>query len=155
MLNMEKQDPMGKLISLFKILDAFSKSDKNSTRILSGIEFTRNFYPDEQSRIDRVCTFINQNYQQTLRLDSAAEIVNMSATAFSRFFRKSTGKTFINYVNELRIGKACKLLIESEYSVAEICYEVGFNNLSNFNRRFQERHHMSPREYRQEFAVKF
>lgn len=155
MIKMESLDGMGRLISLFNILNILSKSDKKTAKVLSGIEFSGSFYPDEQSRIDRVCTYINKNYQNTLRLDDAAEIVNMSATAFSRFFRKSTGKTFVNYVNELRIGKACKLLIESEYSVAEICYEVGFNNLSNFNRRFHERHHRSPREYRQEFAVKF
>ncbi|OPX35658.1 hypothetical protein B1H10_00780 [candidate division KSB1 bacterium 4484_188] len=102
-----------------------------------------------------MCTYINQNYKNTLRLEDAASMANMSTTAFSRFFKKSTGKTFVSYVNELRIGWACKLLIESEATIAEICYEVGFNNLSNFNRRFKERHKMSPRKYRRQFAVKF
>ena len=89
-----------------------------------------------------------------MRLKDAAEIINMSVTAFSRFFKKSTGKTFISYVNAIRIGWACKLLIESDMNVAQISYEVGFNNLSNFNRRFYERHHFNPREYRHQFAVK-
>ena len=67
--------------------------------------------------------------------------------------KKSTGKTFIRYVNELRVGHACRLLIETEFSIAEICYQVGFNNVSNFNRRFRELHLMSPKQYRHEFTL--
>ena len=105
-----------------------------------------------QSRIDRVCTYLNQYYNHNLRLENVAAVANMSTTAFCRFFKTSTGKSFIRYLNELRIGHACKLLIESELTISEICFEVGFNNVSNFNRRFYERHIMSPKEYRKEFA---
>jgi AraC-like DNA-binding protein len=154
-LAMETMEGLSRLTTLLEILDLLSKAGKENAKSLSGIEFTRGFYPGEQSRIDRVCRFINVNYHEKMRLEDAAAIVNMSATAFSRFFKKSTGKTFVNYVNELRVGQACKLLIESELSISEICYEVGFNNLSNFNRRFYERHRKSPRDYRQEFTVKF
>ena len=150
---MEKQEGLQRLISLISILDIFSRADKNEKEILSSIEFSRRLQPQDQTRIDRVCTFINENYKNPIRLKDAANIVNMSATAFSRFFKKSTGKTFVNYVNALRIGWACKLLIESERNIAEISYEVGFNNLSNFNRRFYERHQMNPREYRHQFAL--
>ena len=136
-------------------MDLLGKADKSEKRELSSIEFNYPFQPNEQSRIDKVCTYINKNYKKPLRLEDVATIANMSSTAFSRFFKKSTGKTFVNYVNELRIGWACKLLIETEMTIAEICYEVGFNNLSNFNRRFYERHKMSPRRYRQEFGAKY
>jgi len=152
---MEKQDGLDRFLTLLKILDLLGKASKSERKELSSIEFTHRLQPIEQSRIDKVCTYINENYKKPLRLDEAASIANMSTTAFSRFFKKSTGKTFVSYVNELRIGWACKLLIESEMTIAEICYEVGFNNLSNFNRRFYERHKMSPRRYRQEFALKF
>lgn len=155
LLELEHQEGVDRLITLFKILDILGKADRSEKKELSSIEFHHPFQPNEQSRIDRVCTYINQNYKKQLRLEDVAAIANMSTTAFSRFFKKSTGKTFVNYVNELRIGWACKLLIETEMTIAEICYEVGFNNLSNFNRRFFERHKMSPRRYRQEFAAKY
>jgi AraC-like DNA-binding protein len=150
---MEKQEGLERLISLLSILDILGRAEKVDKEILSSIEFSRRLQPHDQTRIDHVCTFINENYRNQLRLKDAADIVNMSTTAFSRFFKKSTGKTFVNYVNALRIGWACKLLIESEMNIAEISYEVGFNNLSNFNRRFHERHRMNPREYRQQFAI--
>lgn len=151
---MESQDGLEKLLSLIFILDRLGRAKKEDKEILSSIEFTRRLQPNDQSRIDRVCTYINENYKNELRLKDAAEIINMSVTAFSRFFKKSTGKTFISYVNAIRIGWACKLLIESDMNIAQISYEVGFNNLSNFNRRFYERHHLNPREYRHQFAVK-
>jgi len=151
---MEFQNSLEKLLSLIFILDRLGRAKKEEKEILSSIEFTRRLQPNDQSRIDRVCTYINENYKNELRLKDAAEIINMSVTAFSRFFKKSTGKTFISYVNAIRIGWACKLLIESDMNVAQISYEVGFNNLSNFNRRFYERHQLNPREYRHQFAVK-
>ncbi len=154
-LEMEKADGLDRFIILLTILGMLAKAPREDKISLSGIEFTHPLQPKEQSRIDKVCTFINENYKEPLRLRDAASIANMSTTAFSRFFKKYTGKTFINYVNELRIGWACKLLIETEMTVAEIAYEVGFNNLSNFNRRFYERHKMSPRRYRQEFGARY
>ncbi len=154
LFKIEHLDGADRLLTLLKILDIMGHADKSERKILSSIEFTNRFQEKEQSRIDKVCTYINQNYKKKLKLEDVAAIANMSTTAFSRFFKKSTGKTFVNYVNELRIGWACKLLIETEMTIAEICYEVGFNNLSNFNRRFYERHKMSPRQYRQSFGAK-
>jgi AraC-like DNA-binding protein len=154
-LQMDHQDSLGRLLSLISILDLMGRADKKDKEILSSIEFTRRLQPNDQSRIDRVCKYINENYKNQLRLEDAAFIVNMSTPAFSRFFKKSTGKTFVNYVNCLRIGWACKLLIESELNITEISYEVGFNNLSNFNRRFFERHNINPRDYRKQFSLQY
>lgn len=152
---MEFQEGVDRFISLLFILDRLGRAEKEEKEILSSIEFTRHLHPDDQSRIDRVCTYINENFKNELRLKDAAKIANMSVTAFSRFFKKSTGKTFVNYVNSLRIGWACKLLIESDMNITEISYEVGFNNLSNFNRRFYERHQINPRNYRKQFSVNY
>ncbi len=154
LLEIEHMEGADRVLTLLKILDIMGKAGKEDRKVLSSIEFTNRFQQEEQSRIDKVCTYINQNYKKKLKLEDVAAIANMSTTAFSRFFKKSTGKTFVNYVNELRIGWACKLLIESEMTIAEIFCEVGFNNLSNFNRRFYERHKMSPRQYRKAFGAK-
>ncbi|MFQ5638826.1 MAG: AraC family transcriptional regulator [bacterium] len=152
MIKMNSLEGIDRLIQLLIILDILGKADEHHKKTLSSIEFVNNLQPNQQSRIDRVCTYLNQNYKQNIRLEDAAAIAAMSTTAFCRFFRKSTGKTFIDFVNELRIGHACRLLIESDLTIAEICYDVGFNNLSNFNRRFSERHHICPKDYRREFT---
>ena len=78
----------------------------------------------------------------------AAGIVHLSEGAFSRFFREHTGKTFPQFVNELRIGKACSLLMEGDLNITEVAYDCGFTNLSNFNRQFLRLKGLSPREFR-------
>ena len=80
-------------------------------------------------------------------------MAHLSVPAFSRFFKRSLGRTFTDYVNELRIGSACRALIETDKSVAEICYASGFENLSNFNRRFLALKKMSPREFRRRYLA--
>jgi len=153
MIEMRASDGIFRLMQLVTILDILGKADEGHKHTLSSIEFVDNNLPaTQQSRIDRVCTYINQNYKQEIRLEDAAAIASMSRTAFCRFFKRSTGKTFIDFVNELRIGRASRLLIESDLTIAQICYEVGFNNVSNFNRRFLEHHRSSPRNYRKEFT---
>ena len=84
----------------------------------------------------------------------AAEL-GMSESRFSRFFRRSTGNTFTDFVNRVRINRACQLLMESQRAVGHICYEVGFNNLANFNRRFLEIKGMTPTEFRRQAENRF
>ncbi|MEF1435485.1 AraC family transcriptional regulator, partial [Neisseria gonorrhoeae] len=81
-------------------------------------------------------SYIQQNLPGTLRETDVAELAGMSVSTFTRFFRRHTGCTFVQYQNRLRINEACELLMCSTLSVTEICYRVGFNNLSNFNRQF-------------------
>jgi len=152
MIKMNSLDGIDRLINLLTILDILGKADKRHKKTLSSMEFVHNLQPNQQSRIDRVCTYLNQNYKENMKLEDAAAIASMSTTAFCRFFKKSTGKTFVDFVNELRIGHACRLLMESDLTIAEICYDVGFNNVSNFNRRFLECHQTCPKNYRREFT---
>jgi AraC-like DNA-binding protein len=86
--------------------------------------------------------------------DMAAEL-GMSDSQFSRFFRRATGNTFTDFVNQVRVNRACQLLMESDRYVAHICHEVGFNNLANFNRRFLEFKGMTPSEFRRQGAIRF
>jgi len=99
-------------------------------------------------RITRVCEYIDKNLDKELSLAEVAALVNMSDSAFSHFFKKRTGMSYINYVNNQRIAKACTLLADTTQSAAEICYDCGFNNKSNFIRIFRKKKGMTPIEYR-------
>lgn len=99
-------------------------------------------------RISKVCKYIEENISQKISLSDAAMLVNMSDSAFSHFFKKKTGISFITYINNLRVAKACDLLASTSLSASEICYDCGFNNKSNFIRIFTKRKNMTPIEYR-------
>lgn len=100
-------------------------------------------------RINRVCEYIHAKFDQPLTQTEVAAHAHMSPPAFSRFFHKITSRTFTAFLNEVRIGHACRLLTETDRSVLDICYASGFGNLSNFNRRFRQLRGTTPREYRQ------
>lgn len=106
----------------------------------------------EQQRIDRVCGFLHERFTQPVRQPEAARQAHLSIAAFSRFFKRALGRSFTDYLQELRIGHACRQLIESERSVAEIAVASGFPNLSHFHRCFLAAKHMTPRAYRVRFA---
>ncbi len=99
-------------------------------------------------RINHVLTYIGKNLSQELRESELAALAGQSVSAFSRYFRRHTGLPFVQYVNRLRINLACQLLMSGEISITDICYQVGFNNLSNFNRQFLLLKSMSPSRWR-------
>jgi AraC-like DNA-binding protein len=101
-----------------------------------------------ETRINHVLSYIGKNLSQELRETELAELAGQSASAFSRYFRRHTGVPFVQYVNRLRINLACQLLMSGELSITDICYQVGFNNLSNFNRQFLALKDMSPSRWR-------
>lgn len=99
-------------------------------------------------RISKVCKYIEENISRKISLSEVANLVNMSDSAFSHFFKKKTGISFITYLNNMRVAKACDLLASTSLSASEICYDCGFNNKSNFIRIFTKRKNMTPIEYR-------
>lgn len=99
-------------------------------------------------RISKVCRYIEENLSRKISLADVSLLVNMSESAFSHFFKKKTGISFITYVNNLRVARACDLLASTSLSASEICYDCGFNNKSNFIRIFTKRKKMTPIEYR-------
>ncbi|GEP94549.1 helix-turn-helix domain-containing protein [Chitinophaga cymbidii] len=105
----------------------------------------------ESRRLGDVFDWIMANFEHDIRLSEAAAIAEMNENAFSRFFSLRTRKTFSGFVQELRLQKAARLLIENELSVTEVCYECGYNNISNFNRQFLHHYHMNPMKYRRTF----
>lgn len=100
------------------------------------------------TRINHVLAYIGKNLSQELRETELAELSGQSVSAFSRYFRRHTGMPFVQYVNRLRIDLACQLLLSGKLSITDICYQVGFNNLSNFNRQFLLLKDMSPSRWR-------
>lgn len=107
----------------------------------------------EAGRLDKVFDFVLNNFQQPITVTKVAKMVNMADNSFSRYFSRRTRKTFSAFVNEIRLSHACKLLIENKYSVTDICYECGFNNLSNFNRQFRTMYKLNPVAYRKQYQT--
>lgn len=104
-------------------------------------------------RLRAVCKYVNDSYAEEIRQVRAATLAGLSPAAFSRYFHKRMGKTFEGYVIEVRVGHACRRLIEEESTVAEIAYATGFNNLSNFNRHFRKLKGVAPQEYRRSYVA--
>ncbi len=144
MAGMNKQEGLDRLISLLGVLQGLTLGGR-SLASPAFVPFNRE---RDLRRIDRVCAFINERFQGRVSQPEAADVAGMTPQAFSRFFRKTVGKTFVDYLAELRVSQACRLLIETDLSVVEISLRSGFNNLSNFNRRFRKLRGQSPRRFR-------
>lgn len=112
------------------------------------------FNEKENKRLGKVFDWIISNFDREITLSQAAEVAHMNENAFSRFFSKRTRKTFSGFVQEMRLQKAAKLLIENEeLSITQICFECGYNNLSNFNRQFLNYYRMNPVKYKKSFSL--
>ena len=123
-------------------------ANANRKRLVSGLFESDLGSSTKSRRIAKVCEYIDQNLDKDLSLAEVAALVNMSESAFSHFFKKRTGLSYINYVNNQRIARACTLLSDTTLSASEICYDCGFNNKSNFIRIFRKKKNMTPIEYR-------
>ncbi len=106
-----------------------------------------------EKQIDRVVEYVIENYDRGVSLRDAAEIAGMSESSFSRKFQKATGNRFVDFVNRVRIGRACVLLAETDQQISTICYEVGFNNVANFNRQFSRLKQCTPGKYRRQMHL--
>lgn len=121
-------------------------------RLLTNISFKETSNSFKSHKIEKIFNFINTNYSEVIRLEDAAAMVNMTAATFGRLIKHQTGKTFVEFVNELRLGVATRKLIETNESVSEICFSCGFNNVSNFNRIFKKSKNCTPSEFRNNFV---
>ena len=137
-----------RLIHLLSALEILASSEEYS--LLASPGFVNKYNTSGTERMTKVYDYIMNRFKEDVRLEEVAVIANMTGPAFCRFFKTCTRKNFSRFLNEIRIGFACKLLQEGRFSIAEICYESGFNNLSNFNRQFKKIMKKSPLEYRKE-----
>ena len=150
--SMTEDNGKNKVIELMQLLDLLARSDEY--RKLSQLSYQPQLTVRSSERIQLVCQYLLQNYKQPIALNEVAKVANMTEKAFCRFFKNSTLKTLVQFVTELRISHACKLLLEGNLSITEICFESGFNNLSNFNRIFKRNTGQTPKEYRQAMIFK-
>jgi AraC-like DNA-binding protein len=146
--DMLDQTPTRRLLSLLEILIQLSQS--NEMRPLLSTGYSANTIGDTE-RINNVFEFIMDNYTEQIYVQEIASKLNMSVAAFSRYFKHRTRKTFSDYVTEIRIGHACRLLMENNNSISEVSYQSGFDNLSNFYRHFKKIIGIIPKEYRDRF----
>lgn len=138
------------VIELLTIL--YELSNDKDARILCSSTFTNQDNSFESRRVQKAIAYLHTNYQKEIRLVDVANYVNMSEVSFSRFMKKRTGKNYIEYLNDLRLGIASRYLVDSSKTIAEISYECGFNNLSNFNRIFKKRKSYTPKEFRENYS---
>lgn len=130
------------------LLQLLNKLSKHKNHKLLASQGYINFHQvGENKTIDKVQAFIFKNFKEPILLEDVAAIANMNPSAFSRFFKRTNRKTFSRYVVEIRIGYACKLLIENKYNITSVCYESGFQNISNFNRQFKLIKNCTPSDY--------
>lgn len=137
-----------RVIELLTILHTLSET-KDKKRLASP-GFIQNFKASGSEQITKVCDFIMKNFAADLTLEQVARIANMSPNAFCNFFKRRTRKTFVNFLNEVRVGYACKLLSVDRLNITEVCYSSGFKNLSNFNRQFKRIVNKTPHKYRKD-----
>lgn len=146
-LKLTKMQGFQTVLEFFSILHDLSISDR-SVLMDNRYDSQAIVRVSKSRRIAKVCDYIEKNYENQMKLSEVAEMVNMSESAFSHFFKKKTRCTFIDYVINLRVAKACQMLSETTHSIAEICFLCGFNNLSNFIRIFKKKKGATPSEYR-------
>ena len=124
-------------------------------RLLSTVQL-QSFDDDaSMAQINAILDYITENAASQFSMADLCARVGMTESRFSRFFRRATGNTFTDFVNRLRINKACQLLMETDRYVTNICYDVGFNNVANFNRRFLQVKGMTPKEFRRLADARF
>lgn len=134
-----------KITSLIRILHQLSAHPYQK---LSSESFHPVKGEETESRVNKVCQYIQKHSDEPLSLDQAAALIHLSRSAFSKFFKRATGKTFSDYVNDIRIGKACRLLTQTDKAINEIAYATGFDSLTYFNRVFLKKKGVTPRQFR-------
>ena len=140
-----------RVIDFLHILQLLSREDQ--TVFLSSEALNSGFKESEGQRLNDIFQFTMKEYQRAISLEEVADIANMTVSAFCRYFKQRTRKTYINFLNEVRIGQACKMLVNEDHSIGEICYLSGFNNLSHFNRKFKAITGFSPKQYLRNIKV--
>ena len=139
-----------RLIELLSILDIMSTS--KDIRHLSSLNYKSvTIDSEDKDRIETISRYVIKNFPEKIFLDEIASLVHLTPQSFCRYFKSKTNKVFSTFVNEIRIGNACKMIIENKHSISQICYKSGFNYLSNFNRQFQRIKGLTPSEFQSKY----
>ena len=140
------ENELNKVISLLQILRLIA--DESGKVFLSSHSFINAYAKNSNTKLDKVYEYILNNFKEEINLNRTADLVHMNPSAFSRYFKQTTNKTFVQFLNEVRIGYACKLLMDQgDKNISEIAFECGYRNLSNFNRQFKLITRKTPKDY--------
>lgn len=142
---------MTRVVLMLNLLDTLAQSEEG--KVLSSPYYNAVDSSMEAQKINKVFDYIFKNFQEEISLKTVAGILPLSPAAFCRYFKARTNRTLIDFVKEVRIGHAAKLLLEKKHNVTEACYQSGYNNLSNFNKHFKEVKGLSPRDFVKQYST--
>ncbi|MBS1504099.1 MAG: helix-turn-helix transcriptional regulator, partial [Bacteroidetes bacterium] len=143
---------LDRIIVLLSILKVLAENEDFEPITLSHNEFHQSTESDT-IRLNKVCSYTLTNYKKAIALEEIASIANLSVTSFCRYFKLMTKKTYSDFLTEIRISHACRFLIEDKLPAEVICFECGFNNISNFYRHFKKVTNMTPLEYKRRYLT--
>jgi AraC-like DNA-binding protein len=149
LIKLSKLDGMDYFLEITSIL--FDLANSRKQRLLSTYTVEYATF-DDDDKMKLVYEYIQKNFAEKITLDDVSKASNMTSISFNRFIKKRTGKTFVNYINDIRIGYAARWLLEKDMSVSEIAYKSGFTNIANFNRSFKAIKNRTPTQYREDFS---
>lgn len=138
-----------RLLMLYHLIYLLSVA--TDVKTLSSSSFAKSGTTFESRRVRKVEDYISANYSKSLTLNEISSLVGMTPTSFSRFFKMRTGRTLSDYVIDIRLGHAARMLVDTQMTCSEICYQCGFNNISNFNRLFKKKKGCSPNSFRDNY----
>ncbi|TDB65051.1 AraC family transcriptional regulator [Arundinibacter roseus] len=144
-------DDFARILRVLALLNTLAHSSEGIP--ITSYGYVNTYKVSETERMQKVHNYVWQHFQKDIRLGEAASLAGMSEAAFCRYFRTRANKTFTDFVSEIRIGHACKLLVDTQWTVSQIAYESGFDTLSNFNRNFKKFTRQTPREYRSAYRT--
>jgi AraC-like DNA-binding protein len=149
LIQLQQKNGFDSVLELMSILHDLSIS--RNLRILSDVSFNVETHLHNSRRVQNIMAYLNNNFSENITLADAAKIAGMTEVSLSRFFKLRTGKTFIDTLNEVRLGHATRMLIDTTNSINEVAYKCGFNNMSNFNRIFKKKKDSTPKDFRNSY----
>ena len=146
LITLSESQGADRIINLIVVLNILSKETDYKFMASEGFHLKNSSKGED--RIQKVINYIGDNYIKDISLEDLADVSYMTTNSFCRYFKSRTGKTAFQFIREFRVNKACQMLINGKKSIAEICYDTGFNSLSSFNRIFKNLKHVSASEYK-------
>ncbi|WP_367751969.1 helix-turn-helix domain-containing protein [Flavobacterium sp. WC2430] len=149
LVKISKLDGMDYFLEIISIL--YDLANSRNQRLLSTFTVDHDTFED-YDKMKLVYEYVQKNFADKITLDEVSNVASMSSISFNRFIKKRTGKTFVNYINDIRVGYAARWLVEKDLSISEIAFKSGFNNIANFNRSFKNIKKCTPSQYREDFS---
>lgn len=149
LVKLYSSEGISRICKLLDILDVISRSPGLS--YLASSSFTNATDYSQSKRLNIVYDYVKENFRNPISIREVAQLINMIDSSFCRYFKERTNKSFIAYLNEVRIGYACRLLLEGELNISQVAYESGFSNISNFNKNFKNIKSITPSQFIKEY----